>query len=204
MGPSESTPQLLHRHTPVAATTYCTRPVESPYEPWSPPIHGWGGIFHGSLLIPVDPHGGKSKGRVKNPRVGWVKSMGKRTRDCHLTIKCGNCAKSGHPSAGCSTPKTKARCTQCRGPHNSQHRRCPFRTKEVEKLKIARAAIPPYYPIKATLPALTIPILGPTLPPSSIKRGGNLTAGQQRLPPIQQGSQEPLTPRIKGPNTTVP
>ena len=56
-------------------------------DPWSPPIHGWGGIFHGWGPYPwisaltrrpfYSSRGGKSTGRVKNPRVGWVKTMGK-------------------------------------------------------------------------------------------------------------------------------
>ena len=71
---------------------------------------------------------------------------------CHSIIKCATCVKTGHPSATCSTPKTRAKGTQRGGSHNSQHQRCPVRVKEVEKLKIARATTPSYYPTKTTLP----------------------------------------------------
>ena len=58
----------------------CTRPVETPH-PWV------GGIFHGWRPHPwnsahtrrscYSSRGGTSMGRVRNPRVGWVKSMGR-------------------------------------------------------------------------------------------------------------------------------
>ena len=49
----------------------CTRPVESP--------HPWMVVVTGGSCYPS--RGGKSTGRVKNPRVGRVKSLGKGNRE---------------------------------------------------------------------------------------------------------------------------
>ena len=53
-------------------------------DPWSPPINGWGGHIPWMVADTggcYPSRGGKSTGRVKSPRMGWVKSMGKGDRE---------------------------------------------------------------------------------------------------------------------------
>ena len=69
---------------------------------------------------------------------------GHRAENCTREARCGRCAKT-HETQECSKDKKTASCAHCQGPHAAWHQSCPRRQKEVERLEILRATMPPYF-----------------------------------------------------------
>jgi hypothetical protein len=67
-----------------------------------------------------------------------------RAENCTKEAQCGKCAKS-HETHECNQNNETVSCAQCQGTHVAWHHSCPRRLKEVEKLEILRAMIPPYF-----------------------------------------------------------
>jgi hypothetical protein len=69
---------------------------------------------------------------------------GHRAENCTKEAQCGKCAKN-HETHECSQDNKTVSCTQCQGSHMAWHYSCPRRLKEVERLEILSASIPPYF-----------------------------------------------------------
>jgi hypothetical protein len=69
---------------------------------------------------------------------------GHRAENCTRDARCGKCG-SNHETHKCSQDNKTVSCAHCQGSHTAWHHSCPRRQKEVERLEILRATLPPHF-----------------------------------------------------------
>jgi len=77
---------------------------------------------------------------------------GHTTKQCPNPARCGHCAQA-HNTRECAKQDTPS-CPNCRENHPSWHKKCPRRTKQIEKARNARNTLPKTY-IQPEAPART-------------------------------------------------
>ena len=125
-------------------------------------------------------------------------------RVCQNLLRCGCCAALGHVANDClrKDDKSKHRCINCRGKHQSWARECPERAKRTTAARQAYDERPSRFQSLATLAPAAAPILAPAAPASATPAIAQAKCSYQQ-PTVEDEEQEQWT-QVGNRRTTSP